>query len=174
MRNIIVVDHDENWSNQFQEEANKLKEIFKDILVDIHHIGSTSVKGLKAKPIIDIMPVVKNIQKVDNFNSQMEAIGYECMGEYGIKERRFFRKGKDLRTHHVHIFQEDNLNEINRHLAVRNFLRINNDYVIKYGELKYNLAKSFPNDINAYMDGKDFLVKEIEKKGLEFLKTKQF
>jgi GrpB-like predicted nucleotidyltransferase (UPF0157 family) len=167
MKQIIVLEHDENWSILFQEESKKIKEIFKEQLIDIHHIGSTSVKGLKAKPIIDIMPVVKDIDKVDLYNEQMIYLGYECMGEYGIPKRRFFRKSPDIRTHHVHIFQEDNLHEINRHLAVRNYLRLNPEEVIRYGELKYNLAKKYPNDIYSYMNGKDSLVKELERKGLD-------
>ncbi|WP_279306830.1 GrpB family protein [Paenibacillus pseudetheri] len=57
--------------------------MFADALIDIHHIGSTSVPGLKAKPIIDTMPVVRNIEVIDDFNAQMTELGYECMGKFG-------------------------------------------------------------------------------------------
>lgn len=164
--NVVVTEYNEDWKQKFSEEAQKIKNIFGDELIDIHHIGSTSVPGLKAKPIIDIMPVVKDIEKVDSFNEQMEDIGYECMGELGMNGRRYFRKGGDNRTHQVHVFQRDNKEDIGRHLAVRNYLRAHPDYANRYGDLKESLAIQFPKDIEAYMDGKDAFVKELEKYAL--------
>lgn len=67
---VTVTEFNEQWGLMFNEEAQKIKDIFADALVDIHHIGSTSVSGLKAKPIIDIMPVVRNIEAVDEFTSK--------------------------------------------------------------------------------------------------------
>jgi len=166
--NVVVTEYNEDWKQKFSEEAQKIKDIFADELIDIHHIGSTSVPGLKAKPIIDIMPVVKDIEKVDSFNDRMEDIGYECMGELGMKGRRYFRKGGDNRTHQVHVFQWDNKEDIDRHLAVRNYLRTHPDYANRYGDLKESLATQFPKNIEAYMDGKDAFVKELEKYALQW------
>jgi len=166
--NVVVTEYNEDWKQKFSEEAQKIKDIFGDELIDIHHIGSTSVPGLKAKPIIDIMPVVKDIEKVDSFNDRMEDIGYECMGELGMKGRRYFRKGGDNRTHQVHVFQWDNKEDIDRHLAVRNYLRTHPDYANRYGDLKESLATQFPKNIEAYMDGKDAFVKELEKYALQW------
>lgn len=163
---VIVSEYNEKWPIMYLEEARKLEELFGDELVEIHHFGSTSVPGLKAKPIIDIMPVVRDIEKVDSFNENMKELGYECLGEFGIKGRRYFRKGGDNRTHHVHVFQYDNREEIDRHLAVRNYLRKHHEEAREYGSLKESLAMAFPNDIEAYMDGKDKFVKELEKKAL--------
>jgi len=163
---VVVTEYRENWERKFDEESRLIKRIFGNELIGIHHIGSTSVRGLKAKPIIDIMPVVKNIRKIDGFNEQMTAIGYECMGELGMKGRRYFRKGGDNRTHQVHVFQEDNKEDIARHLAVRDYLRTHPDEANRYGELKESLAKRYPADIEAYMDGKDSFVKELEGKAL--------
>lgn len=166
--NVVVTEYNEDWKQRFSEEAQKIKAIFGDELIDIHHIGSTSVPGLKAKPIIDIMPVVKDIEKVDSFNDRMEDIGYECMGELGMNGRRYFRKGGDNRTHQVHVFQWDNKEDIDRHLAVRDYLRMHPDYVNRYGDLKESLATQFPKNIEAYMDGKDAFVKELEKYALQW------
>src|SRR4051794_14157180 len=116
--NIIVTEYVESWVQLFKSEATKIQEIFKDEIVEIHHIGSTAVPGLKAKPIIDIMPIVQNIEIVDMFNEKMNEIGYEPLGEFGIKGRRYFRKGGENRTHQIHIFQFDNDVGIERHLAV--------------------------------------------------------
>lgn len=136
--------------------------------VTIVHIGSTSVPGLKAKPIIDMMPVVKDIEKIDSYREKMEGLGYECMGEFGITGRRYVRKGGDNRTHQVHVFQADNKEDIQRHVAVRDYLRTHPEAVKQYGELKENLANQFPQEIEAYMDGKDAFVKELEKRALHW------
>ncbi len=105
MRKVEVCAYDLKWPLMFEEEADKIKAVFGDEIVAIHHIGSTSVPGLKAKPVIDIIPVVKAISVVHHYNRQMIEIGYEPMGEYGILGRRFFRKGKGKRSHHVHILK---------------------------------------------------------------------
>src|SRR3989338_9466562 len=106
IRTIEVLPYDPNWPELYRKESALLSDIFKDQLISIHHIGSTAVPGLCAKPIIDIMPVVKDISKIDAFNKEMAAIGYEAIGEYGIPNRRFFFKGGvNHRTHHVHVYQ---------------------------------------------------------------------
>ncbi|TXK76125.1 GrpB family protein [Paenibacillus sp. N3.4] len=167
---VMVSEYNDDWKQKFSEESQKITDIFGNELVDIHHIGSTSVPGLKAKPIIDIMPVVKDIKKIDSLNEQMTGLGYECMGELGMKGRRYFRKGGDNRTHQVHVFQRDNNEDITRHMAVRDYLRTHPDEANRYGDLKESLAKRFPRDIEAYMDGKDAFVKELERKALNWYK----
>ena len=77
---IRVVPYDPFWEVEYENESQKISNILKDILVEIYHIGSTAVKGLHAKPIIDIMPVVTNISLVDKHNEEFVASGDECMG----------------------------------------------------------------------------------------------
>ncbi len=165
---VQVVDYNKEWKMMYEQEAKAIEYILGDLLVEVHHIGSTSVEGLKAKPIIDIMPVVKKIEEVDGFDLEFEKIGYECMGEFGIKGRRYFRKGKDERTHQVHIFEESNVENIKRHLAVRDYLRVHDDVALEYGKLKETLALKYPNDIEAYCDGKDDFVKQMERDALRW------
>lgn len=167
MRKVVVIDYDEQWVQKFREEAIKISEIFGEELIDIHHIGSTSVEGLKSKPIIDIMPVVLDINLVDRFNQAMAGIGYVAKGENGIPNRRYFQKGGDNRTHHVHIYEIDNP-EIDRHLAFREYLRAHSEIAHKYGNLKESLAKLFPFDIESYIKGKEQLALEIERKALDW------
>ncbi len=167
MRNIKVLEHDFNWKKIFQIEKEKLENTLKDNIIKIFHIGSTSVEDLLAKPVIDILLVVKNIDKLDNYNIEFEKLGYEVMGEYGIENRRFYKKGgEDNRSHHIHAFQYDNINEIERHLLFRDYLRINKKARGEYGKLKAELSVKFPNDIDGYCDGKDELVKAIERDAL--------
>lgn len=154
------------WHQLFEIEKSKFEKIFEKEMLSIHHIGSTAVPGLKAKPIIDILVVVENIEKVSEFNQKIEGLGYEVLGENGIEGRRFFIKGVNPRTHHIHVFQKDNSLDINRHLAVRNYLINHNHVANEYGKLKVKLAQQFPNDRTGYSNGKDHFLKQLEQKAL--------
>ncbi len=167
-RKIEVVEYNPHWKKQFKEEAKLIKKILGKNCVTVNHIGSTAVKGMCAKPIIDIMPVVKDTNVVDALNSEFEKLGYECLGEYGIEGRRFYRKGGDNRTHHIHIFQKDDKENIDRHLAVRDYLAFNPEVAKEYGELKKKLAEEFAFDSEAYCNGKDAFVKDLEQKALKW------
>ncbi|MFF2176569.1 GrpB family protein [Lysinibacillus sp. NPDC058147] len=168
MRIIEVVDYNHNWSSDFQKEERSIRNILQEELVNSFHIGSTSVPGLKAKPIIDILLVVNDIHKLDSFSKQFQEIGYEVMGEFGITGRRYFRKGGDHRTHQIHAFQHNNIEEIERHLAFRDYLREHPEVCRQYGEIKSQLAKQYPNDIDGYCDGKDDFVKNVEKDAIKW------
>lgn len=168
MRIIKVVDYNHNWSSDYQQEERSIREILQDEWVNSFHIGSTSVPGLKAKPIIDILLVVNDIYKLDSFSKQFQEIGYEVMGEFGIAGRRYFRKGGDHRTHQIHAFQYNNMEEIERHLAFRDYLREHPEVRRQYGELKSQLAKQYSNDIDGYCNGKDDFVKSVEKDAIKW------
>jgi GrpB-like predicted nucleotidyltransferase (UPF0157 family) len=161
-RIVEVVPHDPNWKQKFKEEANKIKKIFKRIFVDIHHIGSTAIPLFKAKPIIDIMVEAKDINKVDSCNKQIEELGYVALGEYGIPKRRFFQKGGNNRTHHIHIFEKGSP-QIKRHLDFRDYLISNPKVAGEYSRLKENLAKKYRYDIDKYQKGKKSFIKKINK-----------
>lgn len=167
MRKVEVLTFTKQWSEQFEAETKLLQQIFRDEIIQIHHIGSTSVEGLSAKPIIDIMPVMKNISRVDQYNEAMRKIGYEPKGENGLQGRRFFQKGGNQRTHHVHIY-EQNHPDIARHLAFRDYLKAHPSIAKEYGNLKEELAKRYPFNIEAYINGKENLVLEIERKAVEW------
>ena len=163
---VEVVPYNPLWQQMFDEEAARIRMVLGKELVDIHHIGSTAVPGLAAKPVIDIMPVVKDIRQVDALNPLFGQLGYECMGEFGIPGRRYFRKGGEHRTHQIHIFQEDNRQDIVRHLAVRDYLRAHPEDADRYAALKQELAARFPADIESYCDGKDAFVRQLQEKAL--------
>ncbi|KQL21205.1 GrpB family protein [Cytobacillus solani] len=165
---IKVVDFNQNWSSEYQNEEQSIRTILQEELVNSFHIGSTSVSGLKAKPVIDILLVVNDINKLDSFSNQFQDIGYEVMGEFGIPGRRYFRKGGDNRTHQIHAFQFNNIKEIERHLAFRDYLREHPEVCMQYGELKSKLAEQYPNDIDGYGDGKDDFVKNVENDAIKW------
>jgi GrpB-like predicted nucleotidyltransferase (UPF0157 family)/N-acetylglutamate synthase-like GNAT family acetyltransferase len=160
---VEVVVYDAEWPNMFETEANLIKSVLGDNCIAIHHIGSTAVPGLSAKPILDILPVVKDILQVDQCNSAMKSIGYEVKGEFGIPFRRYFQKSSDRRTHNVHVFEESNP-EIERHLKFRDWMRIHSNDRNAYSALKVKLALKYPNNIMKYCLGKDDFIADIDSK----------
>jgi GrpB-like predicted nucleotidyltransferase (UPF0157 family) len=173
MRNIVVVPYNPDWPEQFRREAAKIAAIFGPELISIHHIGSTSVPGLSAKPIIDMMPVVRDIEKVDMLNPAMIELGYVPKGENGIPGRRYFTKGGDAnRTHHVHAYASGNP-EVSRHLDFRDYLIAYPEEAQHYATLKAELARQFRNDIWGYMAGKDSFIKETLRKAQQWRARKQ-
>ena len=165
-QHITVVDYNPLWPKKYEEEALLIKDILADNCVAIYHIGSTSVEGLAAKPIIDIMAAVQNLEKVDDAAEAFSKIGYEYLGEFGIAGRRYLRKGGDERTHQIHIFQTEDWNNIGRHLAFRDYMRTHKKERDEYAKIKKVLAQKFPYDIDGYCDGKEEFVRKIEKLAL--------
>ncbi len=119
---VRLSEFSEDWIRLFHEEANFLKTIFNDEIVRFEHFGSTSVPGMKAKPVIDMMCIVTSISKIDLFNDKMRSLNYDVAGDWGIPGRRLFRKGGENRTHHIH-FYEINNPRIERHLVFRDYLK---------------------------------------------------
>lgn len=159
----FVVPHDRAWRSRFESEAAHIAKVFGDNAVAIHHIGSTSIPGILAKPVIDILVEAASLETVDRQTSGMTKLGYEAMGAFGIEGRRFFRKddANGVRTHHVHVFEAGAANAV-RHLAFRDFLRAHPDRAKAYSDLKAELVARPGMTREAYMDGKDPFIEETE------------
>ncbi|MGX6443886.1 GrpB family protein [Neobacillus sp. K501] len=168
---VRLSDYSENWSLMFQKEAQFLRELFGDEIIRFEHFGSTSVHGLKAKPVIDMMCIVQDIEKIDSFNSKMEALGYDVAGDWGIAGRRLFRKGGENRTHHIHFYQIDNP-QIDRHLIFRDYLRSHPEEAARYGRFKEELAARFENT-SGYSPAKKAFVTEMEQEALKWFVESQ-
>ena len=151
-QHIIVTEYNPDWPQMFQQEMKKIERILGDNCVAVCHIGSTSVPGLAAKPIIDMMPIVKELAAADAVSAEFEKIGYEYLGEFGIPGRRYLRKGGDERTHQIHMFARTDRKNIERHLALRDYLRTHPEAREAYGKLKKQLAEKYPYDIDGYCD----------------------
>ena len=165
-QHITVLNYDPEWPLKYERERKAIAEILDGNGISIYHIGSTSVPGLAAKPIIDMMAVVRSLEKVDDARGKFSELGYEYLGEFGIAGRRYFRKGGDERTHQIHIFQADDWNNIERHLAFRDYMRTHEKERAEYAKIKTALAQRFPYDIDGYCDGKDAFFREMEKRAL--------
>ena len=164
---VRVAAHDPAWRCAFREEADRIKCVIRENFVSIHHIGSTAVSGIYAKPIIDILLQVVDIDWLDDHREAMERLGYEALGTFGIPGRRYFRKydAAGIRTHQVHAFESGH-EEIERHLAFRDYLIDHPEVAQAYSALKQELARKHPDDYEAYMDGKDPFIKMHEARAL--------
>lgn len=168
MRKTKICPWTEEWEKQYRHEEKLLTRIFLDEIVEIFHIGSTSVPAVGyAKPIIDILVLVKNIEKVDLFNEELRSFGYEPKGENGITGRRYFPKGNENRTHHLHIFQIGNEN-IKSHLDFKEYIINHPEDAKKYGEVKIELAEKYPEDHDKYQDEKQEFVNELVLKAKDW------
>lgn len=169
MRKVEVIPHDSNWREIFVAESKRVADALGNNAIAIHHIGSTVIPGIYAKPIIDLLAEVQDILKVGERRSAMESLGYAAMGEFGISGRRYFRKENQngCRTHHLHVFEAGS-EQVERHLAFRDYMIAHPIDAQKYSALKRELAKKYPQSIDEYMDGKDGLIKEIDIKAAQW------
>ena len=175
MRKVEVVPHSPQWSAAFEDEAPQISTALGANVVAVHHIGSTSIPGIYAKPVIDVMVEVSDITLVEGCYPQMATLGYEAMGEYGIAGRRYFRKNTPagVRTHHVHVFEAGS-DQVKRHLLFRDYLRTHPDDAQAYSDLKRRLASAHPTDIESYMDGKDGFIQDIDRRAAQWREDRLF
>lgn len=168
LRVVEVTPYDSQWPARFAAEAAAVQAALGDAVIRIEHVGSTSVPGLAAKPIIDMMPLVHEIGAVNQRIAAMAVVGYIPRGEFGLPGRRYFVKGPaHARLVHCHIYAADHP-EVERHLAFRDYLRAHPAARDAYASLKVGLAQQHPTDIVAYMDGKDGLIKQLEAEALRW------
>ena len=167
---VRVVPYDSDWPAAFAVEAESIRGALHDAPVDVHHIGSTAIPEIFAKPVIDILLVVPSLALLDSKVPSMVALGYESLGEFGIAGRRYFRKNSTtgIRTHQVHAFETGSTGA-RRHLAFRDYLRSHPEAAREYSLLKQRLATEVPQSMQDYIDGKDAFVKHHESLALEWL-----
>lgn len=166
-RLVVVAEYDPCWTAVYKTEAALLLAAGPFDIVKVHHIGSTSVEGLAAKPIIDILIELSIEYNPARLWTGMQALGYEAMGEFGIPGREYFRKGRQTRTHQVHGFVESDPNVV-RHIAFRDYLRAHAGAREEYAHIKREAATAAPEDIERYMDLKDPFIKRVEKLAMEW------
>ena len=167
MSRVVVVPYDPAWMIDFQTEAERIRQGLQPLAVRIHHIGSTSIPGMPAKPIIDILLEVDDILALDARTARMQSLGYEAKGEFGIPGRRYFRRNNSdgVRTHHVHAFAAE-VTDVVRHLAFRDYMIAHHSEAKLYANLKCQLAARHPDDVVAYMDGKGAFITEYEARAI--------
>ncbi|PEL08143.1 GrpB family protein [Bacillus sp. AFS017336] len=159
--NVILKNYDPNWELQFEEEKRKVLSVLSGQQIQIEHIGSTSVKGLGAKPIIDIMIGIDQLDEVDALIKPLSTVDYEYVPKPELTDRRFLRKGEwGQGTVHLHIC-EFKSNEWIEKLLFRDYLRENPKIAEEYMNLKKNLAKEFQFDRQTYTKKKEPFIREV-------------
>ena len=152
--------YNERWADLFEAERLRLKAVLGDD-VDVQHIGSTAVPGLKAKPILDIGVGIEDFDAAFAFVKPLEVLGYTFRGEHGIPRRHYFVKGPDNnRTHHLHVLERTH-SQWHDMIFFRDYLRTHPKIAAEYQRLKLELAQQFPHDREAYTDGKHTFVQNI-------------
>ena len=161
-RHVVVLPYDEQWKRDFLKIKAELVNALGQLAIGIEHVGSTSVKGLSAKPIIDIDVVIRDYTVLEDVVSALGKIGYQHEGNLGIAGREAFKyDGKEyLQKHHLYVCPEDSP-ELKRHIAFRDYLRAHPDAVWEYSRIKEEGAKQYPNDIERYMEDKSPFIEKI-------------
>ncbi|WP_442600675.1 GrpB family protein [Paenibacillus sp. KN14-4R] len=165
---VMISAYNPDWILEYECEKEKLTEALADVMQGIEHIGSTSVPGLSAKPVIDMMIGVRNLQEIqDHHKESLHAIGYEFVDHAQFPERRFFRKGAwRAGTHHLHMYTIDS-EHWQSNLLFRDYLRKNPDTCKAYMDLKNALKSLYPNDRVKYTEAKAPFIRSVIKKAKE-------
>lgn len=159
---VIVVPYDPQWQKNFARIHTELADALGPLALRIEHVGSTSVPGLAAKPIIDIDVVIQDYSVFPEVVKALSRIGYAHEGDLGISCREAFRyEGKPhLQKHHLYVCPADSP-ELHRHITFRNYLRSHPEAAQRYGEEKEKAALLYPDDIDAYIQHKSPCIEKI-------------
>ena len=158
---VVVLPYNENWKQDFIDIKTELSQTLGELAISIEHVGSTSVEGLAAKPIIDIDVVVTK-ERINDAILALKSIGYIHEGNLGIPGREAFTyEGKEhLQQHHLYVCPEDSL-ELKRHLAFRDYLRTHPEAANEYSIIKMEAASLYPEDIDKYIEHKAPVIEDI-------------
>ena len=149
---IEVCEYDTQWPRSFEAIRDVICPGLADVALAIEHVGSTSVPGLAAKPVIDI-DVVTTAENVRSCIERLTRLGYIHQGDLGVPMREAFRSPANMPRHNLYVCLEGSLG-LRNHLAVRDFLRKHAESALAYGDTKRRLAVRFPDDIDSYVAGK--------------------
>jgi GrpB-like predicted nucleotidyltransferase (UPF0157 family) len=160
---VVVVPYDPDWPDAFASIRSSLTDALGESAVAIEHVGSTSVPGLAAKPVIDIDIVIAHEAGLPLVTSKLATIGYRYEGERGVAGRHAFRPPDGLPKHHLYVCAVGN-SELERHLAFRDHLRANRSDALAYANLKRELADRFGTDREGYSQAKTTFVEGVLRK----------
>jgi GrpB-like predicted nucleotidyltransferase (UPF0157 family) len=159
----IIAKHDPEWKNLFNEIALKLRNAMGDTVIRIDHVGSTSVVGLDAKPIIDIQLSVIDLETIVNNKSRIESLGFVFREENTDKTKKYFREIPGNRRTHIHVRQAGSFSE-QLTLLFRDYLRAHPADCLRYAQEKHRLFEIFKNERSKYVGGKEPIVWDIIQK----------
>jgi len=158
---IVLAPYDPEWPAQFAAARDEILAACSGLVIEVHHIGSTAIPGLAAKPVIDMLPVVRRLEDGHACIAPLQTLGYAYRGEHGIAGRHYFVRGTP-RSHQAHLFAADHP-EVERHLLFRDYLREHADERATYERLKRDLAAKFGDDRQAYAAAKTPFCDRIDR-----------
>ena len=159
------------WKELYKKEQKLIYSAIEKYILDIQHIGSTSIPKAKAKPIIDIAVGVKSFKVGEKCVKSLEKIGYEYKHDAGVKGRHFFVKGKENnRTHYLHI-EKLNGRLWREHILFRNYLMNHKEAIEEYNKLKEGLVKKYKDDRDTYTKKKNSFIQKILRKAEKEIKS---
>ena len=163
-KKVIVLPYDAAWESAFEAIKAEIQTALGDLMLGIEHVGSTSVKGMSAKPCIDIDVVIRDYSVFDAVVQKLDVIGYIHEGDLGIQDREAFKYADKphLMTHHLYVCPRES-EELHRHIVFRDFLRKNPEAVKKYSRVKKTAAQLFPDSIDQYIEYKSPCIEELYK-----------
>ena len=152
------------WQSDFEKIKGEIEEAIGNLIIGIEHVGSTSVKGMSAKPCIDIDVIIEDYSFFAAVVDGLQAIGYIHEGDLGIKDREAFKyfNKEHLQVHHLYVCPKYS-KELHRHITFRDFLRSNPEAVKKYSLIKEKAAELFPDNIDGYIEYKSPCIEELYK-----------
>ena len=172
---VELVPHRQEWAAMAAAEASRLRSaIGEDIVLAIHHIGSTSIPGICTKPTVDLMPLVTSLAALDGREDAVRALGYEWRGEFGIPGRRFVSLvagTPPTRLFNVHCFAAS-LPDVDRHLAFRDYMRAHPEKAKAYEAEKFRAQKMSPDDTLEYSKQKGPWIVEAEREALAWYRQR--
>ena len=164
MRELIrVTPYDGEWPEWFSGVGCALRDALGEVALRIDHIGSTSVLGLAAKPVLDIQISVADFEPLEAFRLPLESLGYVFRPGNPERSKRYFRESPGDRRTHIHVRCAGSFSE-QLTLLFRDYLRAHPDDASRYAELKYRLAVQFREDRQSYADAKNPFIWEILRK----------
>ena len=163
-KRVVVTAYDETWKQNFKDIEKEIKEALGDLALRIEHVGSTSVEGLSAKPIIDIDIVIADYSVLNDVVLKLGEIGYTHEGDLGVAGREAFKYvGKEhLQKHHLYVCPADSP-ELKRHITFRDHLRSHPEAVREYSRIKEEGAVLYPEDMDGYINYKSPFIEGIYK-----------
>jgi GrpB-like predicted nucleotidyltransferase (UPF0157 family) len=163
---VILAAYNPEWHQMAAAHVERLQ-VLGSTLVTVHHIGSTSVPGLVAKPIIDLMPLVTDLTDLDRQRQRIEALGYMWHGELGISGRRYCTLADEasVRVVQLHFFKTESPH-VERHIAFRDYLRAHPAAARAYAIEKRRALDLHPDNSHAYADEKETWIRNTETKAL--------
>ena len=163
---VRLVPHQAIWKTLFEQEKERLLGVLRPYILDLQHIGSTSIPGIAAKPILDIGVAVQSFTAGFACIDPLQRLGYRYFGENGVPGRHYFDYGSPCRVH-LHIFAQDSP-EWEAHILFRDYLTHHPDAAAQYDALKRDLAGKYPDERERYTEAKGpFIQSVVERARME-------